>query len=727
MSGSVIAMWIEAGLGRPITTINLKDYAIQRGAIHQKESGSLDALVEKTLERYLPKEDAVQKGEHWEDGKLRPDLIQYAATDVFASCCIFEKLSESPLLNNVTIDTPAGSCIALLIQEGGDIIAYGKISADQSSPFKGVHVKVPNRNCVVIDIDTLLKPSAAAVLHIDHSISCHAASKNSRTNLGAFTLGQLQEASMSSSFSMVATTSLLIFDNHNVHDADAMESTINVQEPVPFTEPILPPNIESGLESDSDGSDYESSPEQLQEDFTDASSTLAAQMLQANYEASVVPKGQKRTHNSSMSFLKNTDDSGLSKLPGLELFHQIVQSPPDSQSTYQTIKKDIFHAFQMIPTPRHHGARPQFLHSMHDHLLQWDPLICERVDHELSYMRKLELINMEYKSGDVLGGQIKLKVVHMVISTGNLVLSMLTVNCLTHHQTWYNLQAYAQHTCSVDWNYHHDLGLINWTSFLLNYLSDTVKESLWIRFGMASYNDEASKAYKLNSLALPVLPPTTQEARRYFFAQIRVFSVKASTEGKGKVDYEAFAQEWNQTADGTECVYVSPEVLAAYSKSWEKANNVQATEELISDGLEEVHHSSKVFAAADVPFPDFLARDALFTHSSQAPTASHSSRVTDTLISSHPTGSGPPQLTLCPALIPAIVNELPMSPPLPILTSHTEPSLDELPSEPPSDFMDIVVGNGSTSDHQDMYMENKTKRRHIMPSGDRKCCKIHSC
>ncbi len=48
--------------------------------------------------------------------------------------------------------------------------------------------------------------------------------------------------------------------------------------------------------------------------------------------------------------------------------------------------------------------------------------------------------------------------------------------------TKFLLQAYAQHTCSVDWNYHHDLGLINRTSFLLNYLSDTVK-------GASSYSD----------------------------------------------------------------------------------------------------------------------------------------------------------------------------------------------------------------------------------------------
>ncbi len=50
----------------------------------------------------------------------------------------------------------------------------------------------------------------------------------------------------------------------------------------------------------------------------------------------------------------------------------------------------------------------------------------------------------------------------------------LTVNCLTDHRTWYNLQAYAKHLFGIDWTYHHDLSLINQTSFLLNYMSDFI-------------------------------------------------------------------------------------------------------------------------------------------------------------------------------------------------------------------------------------------------------------
>ncbi len=278
---------------------------------------------------------------------------------------------------------------------------------------------------------------------------------------------------------------------------------------------------------------------------------------------------------------------------------------------------------------------------------------------------------------------------------------------------------------------------------------------------MASYNDEASKAYKLNAsnnwlrqrqgLALPVLPPTTQEACCYFFAQICIFSVKASVDGKGRVDYEAFAQEWNQMADGTEHVYVSPEVLAAYSKSWEKANNIRATMDLMSDGLEEVRHSGEVFAAADLPFPDYLTGDASFTHPSQgvveidseqslplnlsiltAPATLHSSRFTDILISAHPTSGGPPQSPQSPqspqppAPIPATFDELPTSPP-PIPALSTEPAQNQPLGKPQSDSLSIVVRNGTSSSHQHMDTERESNRRCTIPTEERNRRKIHSC
>ncbi len=92
------------------------------------------------------------------------------------------------------------------------------------------------------------------------------------------------------------------------------------------------------------------------------------------------------------------DRSGLSDSPVLELFHNTVQSPPDAQSEYQTVKENIFHTFQMIPTPRDHGMQPTFLHETHNHLLRWDPLSCESVDKACQkYILTLVLMKCSYR------------------------------------------------------------------------------------------------------------------------------------------------------------------------------------------------------------------------------------------------------------------------------------------------------------------------------------------
>ncbi|KAG6825607.1 hypothetical protein H0H87_009081 [Tephrocybe sp. NHM501043] len=85
---------------------------------------------------------------------------------------------------------------------------------------------------------------------------------------------------------------------------------------------------------------------------------------------------------------------------------------------------------------------------------------------------------------------------------------------------------------------------------------------------------------------MPVLPPTTPEARKYFFSQAPRFAAIASSQGKMKIDYEAFAQEWNRSADGKERFYITTEVLAGYAKTWEKVNNIRASQELIADKLD---------------------------------------------------------------------------------------------------------------------------------------------
>lgn len=59
---------------------------------------------------------------------------------------------------------------------------------------------------------------------------------------------------------------------------------------------------------------------------------------------------------------------------------EIVLAPPDANSVYTRVKKDIFHGFHGIPLSRTHGATAPFLRALRDHIFRWDPDARRRVD-----------------------------------------------------------------------------------------------------------------------------------------------------------------------------------------------------------------------------------------------------------------------------------------------------------------------------------------------------------
>jgi hypothetical protein len=189
-------------------TIDLKEYAIQRGIIHRKQSGALEVLVEKLLGMFLPKDDSLRRSDQWEVPQLPDHLIKYAVSDVIASHLVFQKASQIAPLAYIQSTSPPGTHVKILIQEGGEAAAYGTISQTQPASLGNVRVKVPSKSRLVIDVETVIIPSAAAILHL-------LPSQKGRTKSGALTLGQLQASSSSSPFQVVCPISLLMFDLRN--------------------------------------------------------------------------------------------------------------------------------------------------------------------------------------------------------------------------------------------------------------------------------------------------------------------------------------------------------------------------------------------------------------------------------------------------------------------------------------------------------------------------------
>ncbi|KZT32687.1 hypothetical protein SISSUDRAFT_1133021 [Sistotremastrum suecicum HHB10207 ss-3] len=709
--------------------IELKAYAIRCGIIARHESGALHMLAEKLLKKYLPKDDTLRKTDDWEHPNLSEDLKNYAALDVFASRLLFEKMSTMLPFMRVNPETPGGTRVAVLVQGGGDVAAYGVISPTQPAFVGDVRVSQPNNQRVVVDVHEVVRPSAAAVLHLSRT-------QHSRTSSGALTFGDLKRQAGSLPFQMVTPLSMLEFDIRDSNTSQDLTSSGHsthpspnplISQPVTSVDPIPEDNI---VEQESDAN------QQLFEDIDSMTliEDLAAMDVNEEEHADLLALALQSQAIVDPDQGNNSFSVDSDILKNLE---RLVNAPPDENEIQTRIKKDLFHAFHMLPLPIHHALRGLFLGYLRDHLMRWDPAVRKSVDaicrekfkrsfdqmllHNprfiaartpryvpppsvlvpaLNYVfdtfgpaldaktkqplfsalawKKAKAIVELARDGylsDNQGVQLYEKMgvdqyglqLYRCLRGTNKVEGgphgdiyrkfgalhagpRLTVNCLTDHRTWYNTQAFAKHFWNVDWNYHHSLSMTNRTSFLLNYLSDIVEgaqsyadwvngdlytkskekfgivpfpESLRLRYCMDPFGPAAAKKFKLRpnddwlrqrqQLALPVLPPITIAARKLFFKNVADFAAPSSQSQKGSINFERFTIWWNSTASkqaSPDIFYVTPEVLAAYAKSWEKSNITAASKDLMSEKLTHLDESRSILAAQNAPFPSFITGSA---------------------------------------------------------------------------------------------------------------------
>ena len=100
--------------------------------------------------------------------------------------------------------------MVLLVQEGGIPAAYGKISDLQPPSWGGICVKVANKNRALVQVDSLIIPSAAAILY-------HLPARDpGKTKTDSLTLKQLKDASNSTTFHVVVPISHLQLDSRDI-------------------------------------------------------------------------------------------------------------------------------------------------------------------------------------------------------------------------------------------------------------------------------------------------------------------------------------------------------------------------------------------------------------------------------------------------------------------------------------------------------------------------------
>ncbi|KAJ3770589.1 ribonuclease H-like domain-containing protein [Lentinula raphanica] len=100
--------------------IDLKTYAIIKGILQPKQTGTLASLCESVLGMHLPKDPDSRANNNWEYPTIPSTLLRYAACDVLASRTIFEKISAeatSPSGLSVEVEDEVGGVQVLAPQE----------------------------------------------------------------------------------------------------------------------------------------------------------------------------------------------------------------------------------------------------------------------------------------------------------------------------------------------------------------------------------------------------------------------------------------------------------------------------------------------------------------------------------------------------------------------------------------------------------------------------------
>lgn len=112
---------------------------------------------------------------------------------------------------------------------------------------------------------------------------------------------------------------------------------------------------------------------------------------------------------------------------------------------------------------------------------------------------------------------------------------------------------------------------------------------------------------KRQGLRLPIHSPSTQAAKQYWFTKIKQYAQAASQLGRSDIDKLAFVRDWNESADGIDRFYITVEIMEVTSKSWEKVNNIHASQELVANHLHVLDETRRVFKNG-ITFPGEIAQ-----------------------------------------------------------------------------------------------------------------------
>lgn len=334
--------YLEAACQSPVPFVgglDLAKYAKDQHVIQSISHCSLSDLCALVLGKCLQKNVPERVSNAWENDHLTDQQIHYAASDVWASLCIYKQLSALNVPQPLLPDIQPGTLVLVYSPDSTVVVAHGRIlNRLHDKVFDTINV-TPSRT--VVDIFEVYVPGAIITAHHKRSLD---------------------------SFGPVPFTVVCL---QNQLRSFSTLSNLPLTAPTPQAAPGGPPKILHQnltlLENDNQQS-------QIIESWISTNDDELQDLLLESSDANSNPLDPNA---SSPVHPPETDNSSAE-----EGNHAVLPSSPCSWDTiiHSRVLKDPFHVFNMLRLPAQHGVHIDFEQALRDAIFIPDDADQKRID-----------------------------------------------------------------------------------------------------------------------------------------------------------------------------------------------------------------------------------------------------------------------------------------------------------------------------------------------------------
>jgi hypothetical protein len=168
VKGDITRLCKQFGIVTPLAgLLDILQFCRARKLLNPNQPNSLASIAEQVINVHLPKEAVPRLSDSWEYNELSSENLTYAALDIFAISKVYQAAAKVPIPEGVSVTTPPNTAVTLMSGDGTQPIALARVySGQQPNRHENIVVKTQAKSRLLVVVETVLTPSAGALLYI---------------------------------------------------------------------------------------------------------------------------------------------------------------------------------------------------------------------------------------------------------------------------------------------------------------------------------------------------------------------------------------------------------------------------------------------------------------------------------------------------------------------------------------------------------------------------------